>query len=120
MIAKISVSAVAMLHMIFMYMECVLWNRPAGRRIFAMSEKQAAQTAVLAANQGLYNGFLAAGLVWGLLHDTCGKQIAVFFLVCIVIAGVFGGMTANRLILWLQGLPGALALLLVLLTPAWL
>jgi putative membrane protein len=68
----------------------------------------------------LYNGFLAAGLVWSLLHEACGRQIIVFFLVCIVIAGVFGGVTASRLILWLQGLPGALALLLVLLTPGWL
>jgi putative membrane protein len=117
MIAKISVAGVALLHIVFMYMECILWNRPAGRRIFAMSETQASQTAVLAANQGLYNGFLAAGLVWGLLQGACGKQIILFFLGFIVVAGIFGGITAHRSILWLQGLPGAAALLLVLLEP---
>ena len=120
MIAKISVAAVALLHVAFMYLECVLWNRPAGRRIFAMSETQARQTAALAANQGLYNGFLAAGLGWGLLHDTCGRQIIAFFLVCIVVAGIFGAITASRSILWLQALPGAIALSLVLLDSGWL
>jgi putative membrane protein len=73
---------------------------------------------VLAANQGLYNGFLAAGLVWSLLHTSCGSQITIFFLGCVVIAGIFGAITANRSILWLQGLPGAMALLLVLLDAA--
>ena len=121
MIAKISVAAVALLHVVFMYMECVLWCRPAGRRILAMSETQARQTAVLAANQGLYNGFLAAGLGWGLLlHDDCGTRITVFFLGCVVVAGIFGAITAGRLILWLQGLPGAVALSLVLLDSGWL
>ena len=119
MLAEIFVAAVALLHMVFMYMECVLWCRPAGRRIFAMSEQQARETAVLAANLGLYNGFLAAGLVWGLLDDACGRQITVFFLGCIVIAGVFGSITARRSILWLQALPGAIALLLVVLEPGW-
>jgi len=121
MIAKISVAAVALLHVVFMYMECVLWNRPAGRRIFAMSETQARQTAVLAANQGLYNGFLAAGLGWGLLlNDACSTQKIVFFLGCVVIAGIFGALTASRAILWLQGVPGAIALSLVLLDSGWL
>jgi putative membrane protein len=119
MIAKLFVAAVALLHVGFMYMECVLWCRPAGRRIFAMSEKQARETAVLAANMGLYNGFLAAGLVWGLLDNTCGRQVSVFFLGCIVIAGIFGSITARQSILWLQGLPGAVALLLVLIDPGW-
>jgi putative membrane protein len=114
MIAKFSVAAVALLHIAFMYVECVLWNKPVGRRIFAMSETQARQTAALAANQGLYNGFLAAGLGWGLLHEACGREIIVFFLGCIVVAGVFGAITASRSILWLQGLPGAIALSLVL------
>jgi len=121
MIAKISVAAVALLHIVFMYVECVLWNRPAGRRIFAMSETQARQTAVLAANQGLYNGFIAAGLGWGLLlNKTCSTEIIVFFLGCVVIAGVFGALTASRAIFWLQGLPGAMALSLVLLESGWL
>jgi putative membrane protein len=120
MIAKLSVAAVALLHIAFMYMECVLWNKPAGRRIFAMSETQARLTTALAANQGLYNGFLAAGLGWGLLHDTCGRGIIIFFLVCIVVAGIFGAITASRSILWLQGLPGAIALSLVLLDPDYL
>jgi putative membrane protein len=120
MIAKISVAAVALLHVAFMYVECVLWNTPAGRRFFAMSEAQARQTAALAANLGLYNGFLAAGLGWGLLHETCGREIIVFLLGCIVVAGIFGSITASRAILWLQGLPGVIALSLVLLDPAWL
>jgi putative membrane protein len=119
MITKFSVAAVAVLHIVFMYMECVLWSRPSGRRIFGMSEAQSRQTAVLAANQGLYNGFLAAGLVWGLLHNACGRQIIIFFLGCIVVAGIFGGITASRSILWLQALPGAAALLLVLFGPGW-
>lgn len=117
MIANISVGTVALLHAAFMYMECFLWKRPVGRRIFAMSEEQAAQTAVLAANQGLYNGFLAAGLVWGLLLDDCGRQVTVFFLGCIIVAGIFGAITASRSILWVQGLPGAIALSLVLIDP---
>ena len=120
MIAKFSVAAVALLHVAFMFMECVLWNKPAGRRIFAMSETQAQQTAALAANQGLYNGFLAAGLGWGLLHETCGREIIVFFLGCIAVAGIFGAITASRSILWLQGLPGAIALTLLLLDSGWL
>ena len=115
MIAKISIAAVALLHLLFMYLESILWCKPAGRRIFAMSEKQARETAVLAANLGLYNGFLAAGLVWGLLNEACGRQICLFFLGCIVIAGIFGSVTARRSILWLQALPAAVALLLVLL-----
>jgi len=119
MIAKLAVVAVALLHVIFMYIEIVLWNKPAGRRIFGMSEKQAMQTAALAANQGLYNGFLAAGLVWGLLHTGCGRGIIIFFLGCVIIAGIFGAITASRSILWLQGLPGAIALSLVLLDSGW-
>ena len=115
MIAKLAVAAVALLHVVFMYMEMVMWRKPAGRSIFGMSEEQARQTAVLAANQGLYNGFLAAGLVWGLLHTACGSQIIIFFLACVVIAGIFGAITASRSILWLQGLPGAIALSLMFL-----
>lgn len=120
MLAKISVAAVALLHLVFMYLECILWTRPAGRRIFSMSEAQARQTAVLAANQGVYNGFLAAGLCWGLLNAACGRQITVFFLVCIIIAGVFGAVTASRSIFWFQALPAAVALFLVLIGPGWL
>ena len=117
MIANFAVAAVALLHVIFMYMEMVLWSKPAGRRIFGMSEEQAMQTAALAANQGLYNGFLAAGLVWGLLNTACGREIIVFFLGCVIIAGIFGSVTASRSILWLQGVPAAIALSLVLLNP---
>ena len=119
MISKLVVAGVALLHAGFMYLECVLWRRPAGLRIFAMNERQAEATAVLAANLGLYNGFLAAGLAWGLLDETCGRQITVFFLACIIVAGIYGSITARRTILWLQGLPGAVALLLVLLEPGW-
>ena len=115
MIAKLAVATVALLHVGFMYMEMVLWRRPAGRRIFGLSEEQARHTSALAANQGLYNGFLAAGLVWGLLHTDCSSQIIIFFLGCVIIAGIFGAITAGRQILWLQALPGVIALSLVLL-----
>jgi putative membrane protein len=104
---------VALLHVYFLVLEMFLWDTPFGRRTFGMSPEKAAMTRPLAMNQGLYNGFLAAGLLWGL---AAGAPVQVFFLVCVVIAGVFGALTASRKILWVQALPGAIALALVLAT----
>ena len=115
MLVKISIALVAALHVLFLVLEMFLWKKPFGRRIFGLSREQANQTATLAANQGLYNGFLAAGLCWGLLSGADGKKIIIFFLGCVIVAGVFGAFTANRSILWIQALPGAVALALVLL-----
>ncbi len=113
--AQVAVGVVAAFHLWFLILEMFLWTTPYGRRVFHLSAEQARQSAPLAKNQGLYNGFLAAGLVWGLLAGPAGSSIQVFFLSCVVIAGVFGAMTANRVILWAQALPGAVALALVLL-----
>ena len=111
MIGDIAVVVVALLHIYFLVLEMLLWDTPFGRRTFGMSEEQARATKTLAMNQGLYNGFLAAGLLWGL---AAGTPVKVFFLACVVIAGVFGALTASRKILWVQALPGAIALGLVL------
>ena len=114
--AQLAVAIVAALHVYFLVLEMFLWTTPYGRRVFHLSEEYANASAPLAKNQGLYNGFLAAGLVWGLLAGAPeGFGIKVFFLACVVVAGVFGGLTANRAILWAQALPGAVALALVLL-----
>ena len=114
MASNIAIAFVAFLHLLFMVLEMFFWTRPLGRRIFGLKRELAEQTAVLAANQGLYNGFLAAGLIWALAStgDTTAKS--VFFLGCVIVAGVFGALTANRSILFIQALPGAVALLLVL------
>ena len=93
-----------------------LWTRPTGQRVFGLPRDVMASSAALAANQGLYNGFIAAGLVWGLLAGPSGFAPKVFFLSCAVVAGVFGAATAKRSILWVQAVPGALALLLVALS----
>lgn len=113
--AQIAVGVVAALHLYFLVLEMFLWTTPYGRRVFHLRPEQALASAPLAKNQGLYNGFLAAGLVFGLLAGDCGFSIQVFFLTCVVIAGVFGALTANRAILWVQAMPGGVALLLVLL-----
>ncbi|HEY6953489.1 MAG TPA: DUF1304 domain-containing protein [Bacteroidota bacterium] len=111
-LANSMVVIVALLHLAFLVLEMFLWNKPPGLRIFGLSPEAAASSAILAANQGLYNGFLAAGLVWGVFSGLF--NVKVFFLLCVVVAGVFGGITAKRSILWVQALPGAVALLLVL------
>jgi putative membrane protein len=98
---------VAVLHLGFLVLEMFLWTRPFGMRTFRLTPEKARDTAVLAANQGLYNGFLAAGLVWGLLVDD--RAICLFFLSCVVVAGVFGGATVKRGILYVQALPAILA-----------
>ena len=92
-----------------------LWDTPYGRRTFALTPEFAAASRVLAANQGLYNGFLAAGLTWGLVLGADGRGVKVFFLACVIVAGVFGAATASRKILFVQALPALVALALVLL-----
>lgn len=112
--ANVLVALIALLHCWFLILEMFLWTRPSGRRAFGLSEEFAQQSRALAANQGLYNGFLLAGLVWGLWLGHDGTAVKVFFLACVLVAGVFGGLTAARKILWIQALPAAIGLLLVL------
>jgi putative membrane protein len=112
--ADIAVVLVAALHGWFLVLEMFLWDKPLGRRTFGMTPDKAAATKPLAMNQGLYNGFLAAGLLWGL---AAGAHVQIFFLACVVVAGVFGALTASRTILWVQAVPGLIALVLVLLRP---
>jgi putative membrane protein len=114
--ANVVVALVALLHLYFLVLEMFLWNTPRGRRTFDLTPEFAAASRTLAANQGLYNGFLAAGLVWGLALGADGVGVKVFFLGCVIVAGVFGALTASRKILWVQALPGAVALVLVLLS----
>ncbi len=111
--ANLAVAFVALQHLLFMGLEMFLWNRPAGMRIFGLDPDFARRSAALAANQGLYNGFLAAGLGWGLLTGSDGALIKGFFLACVIVAGIFGALTVKRSILWIQAVPGMLALALV-------
>ena len=110
---QIATALVALLHLYFLVLEMFLWDRPFGRRTFRLTPEFAAASKSLAANQGLYNGFLAAGLLWGLWLGDAGTAVKVFFLGCVVVAGVFGAATVNRKILVVQALPGAIALVLV-------
>jgi len=112
--ANIAVALVALLHLYFLVLEMFFWEKPLGLRIFGLTPEFAKASKALAANQGLYNGFLAAGLLWGLLPDAGGDSIKIFFLGCVVVAGVYGAVTVNRRILWVQAFPGAIALALVL------
>jgi len=112
--ADICVALVALLHGYFLVLEMFLWDKPTGRRVFGLTREFAAQSRALAANQGLYNGFLAAGLVWGLVQGAEGQAIKLFFLACVIVAGAYGALTVNRKILWVQALPGAVALAMVI------
>lgn len=114
-LADIVVALVALLHLYFLVLEMFLWDKPAGLKAFGLTLAQAQASKVLAANQGLYNGFLAAGLVWGLLLGAQGTHIKVFFLGCVLVAGLYGAFTASRKILFVQALPAAAGLALVLL-----
>ena len=105
---------VALLHLWFLVLEMFLWDEPAGMRTFRNTPEKAAVTKVLAANQGLYNGFLAAGLLWGLSLGAGGTNIKLFFLGCVFVAGVYGAATVSRKILFVQALPAALAMALLL------
>lgn len=111
--AEVAVGLVAVAHVYFMVLEMFFWTKPRGRRVFGLTAEFAQATKALAANQGLYNGFLAAGLGWGLYAGADGYPTKVFFLGCVIVAGIFGAATANRKILWVQAVPGAVALALV-------
>ena len=116
MIAKVLVALVAAEHIYFLVLEMFLWTTPGTRATFRMSADQAEHTRVLAANQGLYNGFLAAGLIWALLAPAAyAPQLALYFLACMVIAGLYGGATVGKRIWLVQALPAAIALAAVLL-----
>lgn len=114
MIATILTALIALLHIYIMILEMFLWDKPAGLRAFGLEPDFARQTRTLAANQGLYNGFLAAGLLVGLLQGTAGQAFVLFFLICVAVAGIYGAATANRKILFIQTVPAVLALAAVL------
>ncbi|MEO1135781.1 MAG: DUF1304 domain-containing protein [Pseudomonadota bacterium] len=114
-LATLAVLIVSALHFGFLALEMFFWDHPVGRDVFSMTAEQSAQTAVLAANQGLYNGFLTAGLLWGLIARR--RDVIVFFLLCVIVAGVYGAATAKPTILFIQAAPAALALVLTLLAP---
>lgn len=116
LVANIAVTFVALLHIYILILEMFLWDTPRGRKTFRLTAEFATASKTLAANQGLYNGFLAAGLIWGLVQGPAGGPVKIFFLACVVIAGVFGGLTANRRILFVQAMPAAIALTLLLLS----
>jgi putative membrane protein len=115
-VATVAVALVALIHVYILVLEMFLWRTPRGRRAFGTTPEFAEQTAVLAANQGLYNGFLAAGLVFGIVaggpDDAVGYPVTVFFLACVIVAGLYGAATANKRILVVQALPAAIALVL--------
>lgn len=114
-IALLLVAIVALSHVAFLVLEMFYWNTPVGYQVFGTTPDFAAASAVLAANQGLYNGFLAAGLLWGLLSGR--RDVKAFFLLCVIVAGVYGGLSAKMSILYIQGAPALAALLAVLATP---
>jgi len=114
--STILVLLVALLHFGFLILEMFLWTKPFGRRTFNLTAEFAQASKTLAANQGLYNGFLAAGLLWSLFLGTNGFEVRVFFLLCVIIAGIFGATTVSRRVFWVQALPAILALALVLLS----
>jgi putative membrane protein len=113
-ISNIAIVLVAVLHIYFLILEMFLWTKPYGRKTFNLTLEFAQASKTLAANQGLYNGFLAAGLLWGLFSAQGGFEFKIFFLMCVIVAGIYGGLTSSRKILWVQALPGLVALGLVI------
>lgn len=114
MLANILIALVAVIHIYILVLEMFLWDTKTGRKAFNLSADFARDSRVLAANQGLYNGFLAAGLLWGLWLGEAGFEFKFFFLVCVLIAGVFGAVTASKKILYVQALPALIALIALL------
>jgi putative membrane protein len=108
LLSTLLVTFVALEHLGFLVLEMFLWQKPLGRKVFRQTEESAAATAVLAKNQGLYNGFLAAGLIWSEVTGDCGAT--TFFLVCVIVAGLYGGWTVNKRIVFVQALPAMVAL----------
>lgn len=113
--SNVVVALVALIHVYIVVLEMFLWTTPTGRKAFGLTAEFAEQTKVLAANQGLYNGFLAAGLIWGLTLGDAGHAVKVFFLLCVLVAGLYGAATASRRILFVQAVPAAVGLALLLL-----
>lgn len=113
LLADAAVLLVGLLHVWILVLEMFLWDKPAGRRAFKLTPEFAQATRTLAGNQGLYNGFLAAGLFWGLWQGPAGRDVQVFFLLCVLVAGVYGAATASRRILFVQALPAAIGLTLI-------
>lgn len=115
-IPLILVTLVALLHVYILILEMFLWTTPRGRKAFGLTPEFAEQTKTLAANQGLYNGFLAAGLIWGVLHPApeFAWQVQMFFLTCVAVAGIYGAATASRRILFIQTVPAVIAMLAVM------
>ena len=112
----ISIIIVIVLHILFLILEMFLWSKPLGRKMFGLKQDFAKASASLAANQGLYNGFLAAGLIWGLASETHGINILIFFLCCVIVAGVYGAFTVKKIIFWVQAFPAIIALALLLMS----
>ena len=115
-VANVVVGIIGLLHVYILVLEMFLWDKPAGLRAFGQTQEAATASKVLAANQGLYNGFLAAGLFWGLSLGAAGTGVKVFFLACVLVAGLYGAATASRKILFVQAVPAAIGLALVLLS----
>lgn len=115
LLADVLVAVVAALHIYFLVLEMFLWTKPLGLKTFRNTIEKATDSAVLAANQGLYNGFLAAGLIWGLVQGNAAFafQIKTFFLLCVIVAGAYGAATVSRRVLYVQAAPAALALILL-------
>lgn len=115
LVATLLILVVALLHCYFLVLEMFLWTKPAGRKAFGTTPEFAEASKTLAANQGLYNGFLAAGLLWGIGQGVNGMAFKVFFLLCVIVAGIYGALSVNRRILYIQALPALLALIVLLL-----
>ena len=114
LLGNVLVGLVALLHLYFLVLEMFLWDTPFGRKAFSLTPEFAAESKTLAANQGLYNGFLAAGLIWGICCGDDGFAIKLFFLSCVIIAGIFGAMTVSRKIFFVQALPAMIAVGVIL------
>jgi putative membrane protein len=115
-IANIVVGLIALVHVYILVLEMFLWDKPTGLRAFGQTQEAATASKVLAANQGLYNGFLAAGLFWGIGLGATGTAVKVFFLCCVLVAGLYGAATASRKILFVQAVPAVIGLVLLLLS----
>lgn len=113
MIGSILTGVVALIHLYILVLEMFLWDKPQGMKAFGTTPASAAETKTLAANQGLYNGFLAAGLIWGIWLGEAGDPVKIFFLLCVAVAGVFGAVTVSRKILYVQTIPAVLAMVAV-------
>lgn len=116
LIANVVIILVALLHLYFLVLEMFLWDKPKGMKAFGLTAQKAADTKVMAANQGLYNGFLAAGLIWGVYQGAAGQDFKVFFLLCVILAGVYGAITVSKKILYIQAMPAAVGLVLLFLS----